>query len=227
MTPSEETPTRRRRDPEATRESILEAAESLFVESGFAAVPTSTIAARAGVTKSLIHHYFGSKEALWEEIKRRRFEAYFEAQRAMLVEREGSVELLRESVIAYFRSLQADPGLVRLTTWRTVEEDDPCLGQEAELFELGAQRIRESQDKGEIRADLDPVCVIKAFLGLSLHWFQTRGLLCQLLGSEAPPAGELDEIYLDTILRLFFEGVLTDEARASQLAAPSEQEPER
>ena len=107
----------RRRDPEATREAILRAAEILFLDRGMAAVPTSAVAKQAGVTKSLIHHYFGSKDALWESVKKRRFEAYFEAQLNMLSNREGSAELLRESIIAFFRSLQENPEMVRLMSW--------------------------------------------------------------------------------------------------------------
>ena len=109
----------RRRDPEATQEAILNAAEDLFLDRGMAAVPTSEIASAAGVTKSLIHHYFGSKEALWEAVKIRRFESYFEAQFQMLSNREGSVDLLRESIVAFFRSLQAYPQMVRLMSWRS------------------------------------------------------------------------------------------------------------
>ncbi len=74
----------RRRDPEATRLAILDAAEAIFVEKGFAAASMSDIAARAVVTKSLIHHHFGSKEELWVEVKRRSVEEYAKAQRAIM-----------------------------------------------------------------------------------------------------------------------------------------------
>src|SRR5690606_25552520 len=55
---------RRRRDPDATRAEILEAAEQLFLQDGFGRTSISAIARLAGVTKSLIHHHFGTKEAL-------------------------------------------------------------------------------------------------------------------------------------------------------------------
>ena len=51
----------RRYDPEGTRAAILEAARRIFVERGPAAVALSEIAEASGVTKSLIHHHFGSK----------------------------------------------------------------------------------------------------------------------------------------------------------------------
>jgi AcrR family transcriptional regulator len=48
-----------------TRRAILEAASATFAESGYEQATIRTIAARAGVDPSLIHHHFGSKEDLF------------------------------------------------------------------------------------------------------------------------------------------------------------------
>lgn len=198
--------TRRKRDPEATRTAILDAAEDLFLAHGPSEVPTSRIAKLAGVTKSLIHHHFGSKEELWNEIKRRHFEQYFEAQKQMLGSEAGALELLHQSIIAYFRFLQQDERSVTFMSWRFVEGDDPCLAQESELFELGAERIRQGQEEGLIRTDLEPLSIIKAFLALVMQWFQTRGLLCDMMGEDCD-VDALEETYLKDILTIFFDGV--------------------
>ena len=68
--------TARTRNPEATRAAILDAAEKIFLGKGYGEASMSQIAAEAGVTKSLLHHYFGSKENLWTEVKTRRFSIY-------------------------------------------------------------------------------------------------------------------------------------------------------
>jgi len=196
----------RKRDPEATRAAILDAAAELFTDRGPEATPTSVIAREAGVTKSLIHHHFGSKEELWEEVKRRHFGRYYEVQREMLSSSEGTAELLRDSIRAYFHFLKHDPHSVRFMSWRFVEGDDACLDQEDELFELGIQRIQEAQEAGELRSDVEPISMIKSFLAMSLHWFQTKRLLCRMLGPEADPE-ELDDRYLDDVVKIFFEGV--------------------
>ena len=198
--------TRRRRDPEATRTAILDAAEELFLEHGPADTATSRIARRAGVTKSLIHHHFGSKEDLWTEVKKRHFGQYYEVQKQLLAKSEGTIELLHESIVAYFRFLQQDPRSVSFMSWRFVESDDTCLEQEDELFELGIQRIQEAQEAGTLRADLEPISLIKAFLAMTLQWFQTRDLFCQMFGPDLDlPAAE--EKYLQDILCIFFDGV--------------------
>lgn len=201
---------RRRRDPEATRAAILEAAEVLFLERGPGETPTSLIARRAGVTKSLIHHHFGSKEELWEEIKRRHFEDYYEVQKQLMASSPGGVDLLRQSIIAYFRFLQQDPYSVSFMSWRFVEGDESCATQEDELFEIGIEKVREAQERGELRADIDPLTMIKTFLAMTLQWFQTKPMTCAMLGEEHD-IDAVEEVYLDGILKIFFEGVVPRE----------------
>jgi AcrR family transcriptional regulator len=55
-----------------TRERILDAAEALFVEHGFEATSMRMITGRAGVNLASVNYHFGSKEALIQEVFRRR-----------------------------------------------------------------------------------------------------------------------------------------------------------
>lgn len=58
-------PTRRRRMPRAQREQqMLEVAEAVFAERGFAAASMDEIAERVGVSKPMLYEYFHSKEGL-------------------------------------------------------------------------------------------------------------------------------------------------------------------
>lgn len=205
---------RRRRDPEATRAAILEAAEELFLTLGPADTPTSRIARRAGVTKSLIHHHFGSKDDLWNEVKQRHFGQYYEAQREILTSSRGSTDMLKDSLVGYFRFLQDNPHAVRYMSWRFIEEgEDHCKPEEDQLFELGAERIREAQDGGELRADIEPVTMIKAFLAMALHWFQSKPLMDQILGPEED-LDALEERYLEDAVKILLDGVRSRRATA-------------
>ncbi len=199
---------RRRRDPEATRKAILDAAEELFVAQGPAQTPTSQVARQAGVTKSLIHHHFSSKDELWQAVKRRRFAHYHQVQKAMLLGSEASAELIRESLVAYFRFLASDRSNVRFMCRRFVEENDPCLDLEEELFELAQQKIREAQAKGELRPDVDPISIIKMILALPFYWFESRTFLCQMLGPDEDPVA-LDERFLADMQKIILDGLKT------------------
>jgi AcrR family transcriptional regulator len=54
----------RRRDPGATRASILEAARRRLLQDGFAGLSTRGVAESAGVPLSQLHYHFGSKQQL-------------------------------------------------------------------------------------------------------------------------------------------------------------------
>jgi AcrR family transcriptional regulator len=58
-------PGRRPGDPDVTRQAILEAARDRFGEVGFERSTIRSIATAAGVDPALVHHHFGSKQALF------------------------------------------------------------------------------------------------------------------------------------------------------------------
>lgn len=60
----------RRLDPDERRDEILASAIRLFGERPYAAVSTTELAAAAGVTRGLLHHYFGTKRGLYLEVVR-------------------------------------------------------------------------------------------------------------------------------------------------------------
>ncbi|MCK4773879.1 MAG: TetR/AcrR family transcriptional regulator, partial [Candidatus Krumholzibacteria bacterium] len=55
-----------------TKEKILDAAEKLFVNNGFAATSLRAIIKEADVNTAAVHYHFGSKEGLIEEVFNRR-----------------------------------------------------------------------------------------------------------------------------------------------------------
>ena len=59
------TPRYTRLDPEQRREQILDAANDLFAERGYDEVSIEDIARAAGVTRGLVHHYFGGRKEVY------------------------------------------------------------------------------------------------------------------------------------------------------------------
>ena len=59
------TPKYSRLDPGQRREQILEAANALFSERGYDEVSVEDIAGSAGVTRGLVHHYFGGRKEVY------------------------------------------------------------------------------------------------------------------------------------------------------------------
>lgn len=58
-------------DDSAARTALLDAAEALMVEEGYAAVTTRRVATRAGLNNGLVYYYFGTMDELFVALFRR------------------------------------------------------------------------------------------------------------------------------------------------------------
>ena len=68
-----EKPRRTRLDHDARKRQILGIARRLFSGSNYGAVSMDDVAREAGVTRGLLHHYFGGKRELYVEVVREMF----------------------------------------------------------------------------------------------------------------------------------------------------------
>jgi AcrR family transcriptional regulator len=69
--------------PEAKTDVILDAAERLLVEVGYARITTRALASEAGVNHGLVHYYFSSIENVFVEVLERFTARLLERQRSM------------------------------------------------------------------------------------------------------------------------------------------------
>lgn len=161
----------RQRDAEVAREAILEAAEEVFAREGFAGARIETIGTEAGYNKSLIFHYFGGKEGLYQAImvrlKKRMMDGYLEPLTAFVqCSDEMSVSRLRIflelSVDRYLTFLSQNPRNLRIMAWEAAEGWHTFLGSMKELEHhrtcmicLG-NFLQRSQEAGIIKPQLNP-----------------------------------------------------------------------
>ena len=196
-----------KRNADATRAAILDAAERVFLRHGFSAASLSDIAEEAAVTKSLIHHHFRSKQGLWEAVKERRFIPYAERQLEMMQGAPASAELVRTSFGAFFQYLRDNPELVRILAWVFLEGQDEEANAplDKRLMTAAAEKFREGQEAGTIRKDLDPRFVLFVFVGLVQHWFQDQAHFRRSF--DIPDTADLNDAYHQAALDIFLRGV--------------------
>ena len=84
---------------------LLDVAERLFVECGYAATSVERVASEADLTKGSVYFYFASKEGLLDALLSRAQETVFSPSLAILDEADGSA---LERLARYFNYLGAN-----------------------------------------------------------------------------------------------------------------------
>jgi AcrR family transcriptional regulator len=79
-----------------TREVILETAERLLAERGFAATSIRDIVGAAGISAPSLYHFFGSKENLLIELVTDRYTRYCDALEAQLASASTAFEVCKQ-----------------------------------------------------------------------------------------------------------------------------------
>ncbi|GIW42650.1 MAG: hypothetical protein KatS3mg076_3227 [Candidatus Binatia bacterium] len=150
-----------------TRERILATAERLFARKGYAATSLREIAEASGVRMFTIHHHFGSKLRLYEEIVRR-----WDAEVGEIVERvareaRGPRELVERIVDVLFDFFLRNRGRVALHARKTLGEGLPRRVSLHEGSWLGfVEKTRHSHRLGD--SGLDPRLLLLTVEGI-LH----------------------------------------------------------
>src|SRR5215475_13316975 len=106
--------TAQRRNPEATRRKLLAAARHEFAASGLAGARVDEIAARAGVNKQLVYHYFGDKDAIYLAVLEWVYEEIRDQERRLNLEGVPPEPAIRKLIEASFDYLAAHPDFVVL-----------------------------------------------------------------------------------------------------------------
>lgn len=134
----------------------MDAALQEFGEKGYSGARTAGIARRAGVNQQLISYYFGGKQGLLEELRRR-----WAATEAALVPADAT---FAESVSAYMDATLDGPDWARLVIWQALG-DDPGDDEQRTTARLGrlsasVDRVRRRQAEGEVTGDVEAEFVV-------------------------------------------------------------------
>jgi len=146
---------------ESTTSIILKAAEKIFEQKGFEAASTLEIAKKAGLNKSLIFHHFKNKESLWKAVKANLLEEHTGKNLEQIVFPTNSFKAFLRSFITFrFELYENNPTLSRLISWQRLEKSKDEIEGVGPKDSLNLiSHIKEFQEVGEVRANLDPEMV--------------------------------------------------------------------
>jgi AcrR family transcriptional regulator len=135
--------------------ALLDAAERLLIEVGYAGITTRGVAAEAGVNHGLVHYYFGSMEELLLQVLERFSQRLLVRQRAMYAAPEPFVDKWRQAM----RWLVEDVGSGFPKVWGELQAMSWNHAEmRARLGEVDAewrQMLREELGRGVAELELD------------------------------------------------------------------------
>lgn len=170
--------TQQERKQEA-EEALLDAAAELVVEQGIVQTSLAQIGERAGYSRGLVNHHFGTKDALIERLVKRSRRQFLE--RVNPSPDDSGLESIIKSADAYIRiflSKRSRPALVVM--WGAALPESAAHESAIAESDEGARLmivngVRRGQKDGSISKDVDPDAYAVAHFGM------LRGIAGQLM----------------------------------------------
>jgi AcrR family transcriptional regulator len=192
---------------DATRARIIAAAGGLFFNRGFVRVTADDIAAELGISKATLYKEFRSKEEILRAVVR-----------GFMAEIIGRVDaLIKDETLSFVEKLarlfafvggqisQLGPLFVR-----DIQKSAPRVWKEIEEFRrdkiiINFNRILAAGRKqGLFRGDIDTDLLMKMFLKLVEEFVNPAEIL---------RSGRSPSETFESVIKVFFQGILTDEGR--------------
>jgi TetR/AcrR family transcriptional regulator len=180
----------RRRDPVATRRKLLVAARREFAQSGLAGARVDEIAARAGVNKQLVYHYFGDKDALYLAVLEWVYEEIRTQERKLNLEGLPPDRAIKKLIESSFDHLAAHPDFIVLlndenrTGATHVSGSRKLEAMHSPLVNLVSKILAEGVRTGMFRKGINPVHLYISIAGLSYFFFSNTPTLSAIFGKD-------------------------------------------
>jgi len=179
-----------RRDPAATRKKLLTAARREFAASGLAGARVDEIAARAGVNKQLVYHYFGDKDALYLAVLEWVYEEIRAQERKLNLEGLPPGLAIKRLIEASFDHLAAHPDFIVLLNdenrggARHVRGSRKLEAMHSPLVSMVSAILSEGVRAGAFRKGINPVHLYISIAGLSYFYFSNTPTLSVIFGKD-------------------------------------------
>ncbi|MBN1658332.1 MAG: TetR/AcrR family transcriptional regulator [Anaerolineae bacterium] len=182
---------RRERKKLETRQALLEAAWALFHVKGFHETTIEEITERADVAKGTFFNYFSSKDGLLGDLALWRFSRVREALDVGRGAPESPVARINLLLKLLHEEMVDDWPLVQQAFAMRLSNPLPSPGQTRQrLTNLLTDLVREAQERGEIRDDLEAEVVTDLIFVTQIRHLA----MCAHKQGSPPPAGDSGQV---------------------------------
>lgn len=151
------------------RRLIVETAIRVFADKGYHDTRISDIAKRAEIAYGLVYHYFKNKEEILDTIFLDRWGEFIDAVRAIAGDNRKVEDKLLSVAAVILSAHRSRPEWVKVLIFEIQRTqrfaDAERIEVVGELFRIIADMLREGQERGELRSDLDPDLACYIFIG--------------------------------------------------------------
>ena len=188
----------RKRNPEQTRQRVLEAATEEFAEKGLSGARVDEIARRSGSNKRMLYHYFGNKEDLYlavmEAAYKKKLEEEIQLELTGMDPVEGMETLIRFTWRYYlenpeFISLVNNENLLKA---RHIAKSDDIKVLHSPLVELIKGFLERGAKIGVFRAGIDPVQLYITIAALGYYYLSNAYTLSTIFNRNLLDPEELN-----------------------------------
>jgi TetR/AcrR family transcriptional regulator len=179
-----------RRDPAGTRQKLLTAARREFAASGLAGARVDEIAARAGVNKQLVYHYFGDKDALYLAVLEWVYDEIRGHERTLNLEGLEPERAIRKLIESSFDHLAAHPDFIVLLNdenrggARHLQNSSRLQAMHSPLVSMISKILSQGVKRGVFRGGINPVQLYISIAGLSYFFFSNNPTLSAIFGRD-------------------------------------------
>jgi TetR/AcrR family transcriptional regulator len=202
----------RKRDPQASRRRLLEAAIDVFGRSGPEAASVDDICRRAELNKRMVYHYFGSKEGLYREALRTVYDDFAGVEIALAHMLLPPEELLETIVRRYHAFLAEHPESVRLISFENlhggrVAKQLGLEGKKAQIATALQLALQKGQAERRFREGIDATELLVSIFSLCFFYFSNQYTMGQFLGLDSLAQRTDMESHIRHVVSLLLHGI--------------------
>ena len=213
LRPPEHGATHRRqrpRQPEETRQRLLEAAWTEFSAKGLGGARVDAIALRAGANKRMIYHYFGSKAGLYLAVLELAYDRIRGHERALAVEDVAPAEGIARLVAYNFAFCRDNPGFIHLLAnenlhrARHLAKSAKVRAVNLPVIDTIGRLLARGEADGTFRPGVDPLDLYITIAALGYFYFSNIHTLSVVFGRDLAQPETTERrsaLHVDLILR--------------------------
>ncbi len=189
----------KKRDPDATKRSILDAAIKEFSDFGLGGARVDQIAERADVNKRMLYHYFGNKDDLFLAALEETYADIRSAEQALELENVDPVDSIRRLVLFTWDYYHQNPSFIALLNSENLHKASHIKRSKriqllhSPFVEMLRRIVENGQSQGVFRSAVDPAQLYMSIASECYFYFSNIHTLSVIFGRDLAAEKSLNE----------------------------------